>query len=52
MYENVKDVFDIKIYVETENELRKNRFMSRAIEERNQSEENAMKHWHYIADAG
>ncbi len=52
MYENVKDVFDIKIYVETENELRKARFMNRAIEERNQSEENAEKHWCYIAQAG
>ena len=52
MYEQVKDAFDIKIYVETENELRKSRFMSRATEERNQSEDNALKHWHYITDAG
>ena len=52
MYENVQDVFDIKIYVETENELRKNRFMTRAVEERNQSVENALKHWNYIAQAG
>ena len=52
MYEGVKDIFDIKIYVETENELRKQRFIDRAIEERNQSEENALKHWHYITDAG
>lgn len=52
MYEKVKDVFDIKIYVETDNELRKNRFIARAIEERNQSEENALKHWDYIAQAG
>ncbi|MBQ8460318.1 AAA family ATPase [bacterium] len=52
MYETVKDVFDIKIYVETENELRKSRFMNRAVEERNQSEENALKHWNYIAQAG
>ena len=52
MYENVQDVFDIKIYVETENELRKNRFMTRAVEERNQSVENAHKHWNYIAQAG
>lgn len=52
MYENVKDVFDIKIYVETENELRKSRFMNRAVEERNQSVENAEKHWSYIAEAG
>ena len=52
MYEKVKDVFDIKIYVETENELRKNRFISRAIGERYQSEENALKHWNYITRAG
>jgi len=52
MYEAVKDVFDIKIYVETENDLRKSRFMNRAVEERNQSEENAIKHWNYITSAG
>ena len=52
MYGEVKDIFDIKIYVETENELRKSRFISRAIEERNQSEENALKHWNYLAQAG
>ena len=52
MYDKVKDVFDIKIYVETDNNLRKSRFVSRAIEERNQSEENALKHWDYIAQAG
>ena len=52
MYEDVKDIFDIKIYVETENELRRRRFMNRAVEERNQSEENARKHWNYITSAG
>ena len=52
MYETVKDVFDIKIYVETDNELRKSRFISRAIQERNQDEENALKHWQYIVNAG
>ena len=52
MYDTVKDEFDIKIYVETENELRKSRFLTRAVEERNQSEENAQKHWNYIASAG
>ena len=52
MYEKVKDVFDIKIYVETDNELRRSRFVSRAVEERNQDVENAMKHWNYIAKAG
>ena len=52
MYDNVKDVFDVKIYVETENNLRKSRFISRAVEERNQDIGNAMKHWNYIACAG
>lgn len=52
MYEKVKDIFDIKIYVETENELRRSRFVSRAVEERNQDVENAMKHWNYISRAG
>ena len=52
MYEEVKNVFDVKIYVETENDIRKSRFINRAIEERNQSEENALKHWNYITEAG
>ena len=52
MYDEVKDIFDIKIYVETENELRRSRFMSRAVEERNQDKENALKHWNYISNAG
>ncbi len=52
MYQDVQDIFDIKIYVEANNELRKNRFLSRAISERNQSEENALKHWDYITSAG
>ena len=52
MYDEVKDIFDIKIYVETDNELRRSRFMSRAVEERNQDKENALKHWNYISNAG
>ena len=52
MYDEVKDIFDIKIYVETDNELRRSRFMSRAVEERNQDRENALKHWNYISHAG
>jgi len=52
MYDNVQDIFDIKIYVEADNELRKNRFMTRALSERNQSEDNAVKHWNYITNAG
>jgi len=52
MYDEVKDIFDIKIYVETDNELRRARFMARAVEERNQDIENALKHWNYISRAG
>ena len=53
MYETVKDVFDIKIYVETDNELRRTSSLcSRAVEERNQDKENALKHWNYISNAG
>lgn len=52
MYETVKDVFDIKIYVETDNAVRRLRFVSRAVTERNQDKENAMKHWRYISSAG
>ena len=52
MYEAVQDVFDIKIYVETDNNVRKERFISRACLERNQDEENAIKHWNYLIEAG
>ncbi len=52
MYDEVKDIFDIKIYVETDKDLRLSRFMSRAVEERNQDRENALKHWNYISQAG
>ena len=52
MYEDVKDVFDVKLYVEADNDIRKERFITRAREERNQSEDNAIKHWEYIKNAG
>ena len=52
MYEDVKDIFDIKIYVETELDIRKERFLKRAYTERNQDLENAKKHWEYILGAG
>lgn len=52
MYEDVKEVFDIKIYVETDIEIRKNRFMKRAYTERNQPLDEAKKHWEYILGAG
>lgn len=52
MYDDIQDIFDIKIFVETDEEIRKERFMSRAVNARNQSYENALKHWEYIQDAG
>ncbi len=52
MYKDVKDVFDIKIYIETENEIRRERFIKRAKAERNQNEENALKQWEYLLKAG
>ncbi len=52
MYEDVKDVFDVKIYVETDDVIRKKWFIDRAVEERNQDLQNALKHWEYITHAG
>lgn len=52
MYGNNKDIFDIKIYVETDIDIRKERFLKRAYTERNQDLENAKKHWEYILGAG
>lgn len=52
MYEDVKDLFDIKIYIETDDDVRKKWFIDRAVSERNQDLENALKHWEYIATAG
>lgn len=51
MYKDVKEVLDIKVYVETEFEERKQRFLNRAAE-RNQDQENANKHWDYVKTAG
>lgn len=52
MYEDVKDLFDVKIYIETDNNIRRERFIKRAITERNQDEENTLKHWNYLISAG
>ena len=41
MFGDNKDIFDIKVYVETDLELRKERFLTRAYTERNQDLENA-----------
>ena len=51
MYDEIQDIFDIKIYVETDENIRKERFISRAVNARNQDPENAQKHWEYIQKA-
>ena len=51
IYDKVQDVFDIKIYIDLDEEERKRRFLNRAVS-RNQDEENAYKHWEYILGAG
>ena len=52
MYKDIKDIFDIKVYVETDINIRRDRFMTRAYMERNQDLDNAKKHWDYILVAG
>lgn len=52
MFDAVRDVFDIKIYVESDNVIRKKRFMQRACEERNQTPENALQQWNYLETSG
>lgn len=51
IYEKIQDIFDIKIYIDLNEEERKRRFLNRAIQ-RNQNHENALKHWNYILQAG
>ena len=51
MFEPVRSLFDIKIYVETSRKTRRKRFLDRASE-RNQDKENAYKHWDYVEKAG
>ncbi|MBO7671819.1 hypothetical protein J6S88_00250 [bacterium] len=52
MFDEVRDVFDIKLYVEADKEIRKKRFMIRACEERNQTPENALQQWNYLETSG
>ena len=51
MYKDVKEIFDVKIYIETDCCEREKRFLNRATQ-RNQDEENAQKHWEYVKTAG
>lgn len=52
LFEGIKDIFDVKIYIEAPDNIRKTRFMQRAVSERNQDYENALKHWDYLIKAG
>lgn len=51
IYDKVEDIFDIKVYIDLDDEERKKRFLNRAVI-RNQDRENALKHWEYIKKAG
>ena len=50
MYKDVKDLLDIKIYIDIDSKIQKKWFMDRAAK-RNQDLENAEKHWQYVGIA-
>jgi len=50
-FEPVKNLFDIKVYVEIDGKTRKKRFINRA-KLRNQDKDNAYRHWEYVLKAG
>lgn len=50
MYNDLAELFDIRIYIEIPDEIRESRFMQRAVS-RNQDTENAKKHWQYLNSA-
>lgn len=50
-YSQVQNLFDIKVYVDLDNKIRKKRFLNRA-QVRNQDQDNALKHWEYVCNAG
>lgn len=51
IYDEIIDAFDIKVYIDINEQERKKRFLNRA-KQRNQDEANAYKHWEYILKAG
>lgn len=50
MYDNVYDLFDIKIYIDIDRQEQEERFLARAAS-RNQNRENALKQLKYIREA-
>ena len=51
IYDEIQEIFDIKVYVELDDFERKRRFINRA-KTRNQDEANALKHWEYLQNSG
>ncbi len=50
--DELRDLFDATIYVQTDDETRKERYIQRALKERNQDEIGALEQWNYIYKAG
>ena len=50
--DELRDLFDATIYVQTDDETRKERYIQRALKERNQDEKGALEQWNYIYKAG
>lgn len=50
MYPGIRDIFDVKIYIDIDPKIQKKWFLQRA-QKRNQDEENALKHWDYVTEA-
>ena len=50
-FDNLQELTDMAIYVDTSEDVRHERFMKRAMS-RNQSEKDAVDHWNYIRQAG
>ncbi len=50
MYKDIKDIFDVKIYIDIDPQIQKKWFIERASK-RNQTKENALKHWEYVCNA-
>ena len=52
MYKDLKDIFDIKVYVETGIDMRKGRVMTRGYTGGSGDLKNAKKHWEYVLVGG
>ncbi len=50
-FNNLQELTDMSIYVDTGEDVREERFMKRAIS-RNQSQKDAVDHWNYVRGAG